>query len=133
MSGIFTATMRFHLDKAEDCAALKYLQGAGRAEYEEDRTSRLFCADAEREHDSTVGDYVDWPYRYFCNPACDLLKFVNFFSVTKEKIALHKSMPYISEEPYYAICIRPEDRPILEMYSDVMEMEGLEVYEYPDQ
>ena len=33
MSGIFTATMRFHLDKAEDCAALKYLQGTGKAEY----------------------------------------------------------------------------------------------------
>ena len=33
MSGIFTATLRFHLDKAEDCAALKHLQGTGRAEY----------------------------------------------------------------------------------------------------
>ena len=101
--------------------------------YEEDRTSRLFCADAEKEHNPAVGDYVDWPYRYFCNPACNLLKFVNFFSLIKEKIALHKSMPYISKEPYYAICIRPEDRPIVEMYPDVMEMEGLEVYEYPNQ
>ena len=33
MSNIFTATLRFHLDKAEDCAALKHLQGTGRAEY----------------------------------------------------------------------------------------------------
>ena len=33
MSGVFTATLRFHLDKEEDRAALKYLQGAGRAEY----------------------------------------------------------------------------------------------------
>ena len=33
MSGIFTATLRFHLDKEEDRAALKYLQGAGRAKY----------------------------------------------------------------------------------------------------
>ena len=33
MSGIFTATLRFHLDKEEDRAALKYLQSTGRAEY----------------------------------------------------------------------------------------------------
>ena len=33
MSGIFTVTLRFHLDKAEDCAALNHLQGTGRAEY----------------------------------------------------------------------------------------------------
>ena len=33
MSGIFTATLRFHLDQEEDRAALKYLQGAGRAAY----------------------------------------------------------------------------------------------------
>ena len=101
--------------------------------YGENTISPWFCAGAEREHASAVGDYVDWPYRYFCNPACDLLKFVNFFSLIKEKIALHRSMPYISKEPYYSICIRPEDQPILEMHPDVMELEGLEVYEYPDQ
>ena len=33
MSGIFTATLRFHLDQEEDRAALVYLQGVGRAEY----------------------------------------------------------------------------------------------------
>ena len=33
MNGIFTATLRFHLDKEEDRAALAYLQGAGRTEY----------------------------------------------------------------------------------------------------
>ena len=33
MSGIFTVTLRFHLDKADDCAALNHLQGTGRAEY----------------------------------------------------------------------------------------------------
>ena len=100
--------------------------------YREDTISPWFCAGAERLHDPTQGDYEDWPYRYFCNPACDLLKFVNFFSAVKTKIQLLKSMPYISEEPYYAVCVKPEDRPILEMYPDVMKMEGLEVYEYPD-
>ena len=33
MSGIFTATLRFHPDKEEDRAALAYLQGTGRAAY----------------------------------------------------------------------------------------------------
>lgn len=33
MSGMFTATLRFHLDREEDCAALAYLQGTGRAAY----------------------------------------------------------------------------------------------------
>ena len=33
MSGIFTATLRFHLDKEEDRAALAYLQGTGRTVY----------------------------------------------------------------------------------------------------
>lgn len=33
MSDIFTATLRFHLDKEGDRAALAYLQGVGRAEY----------------------------------------------------------------------------------------------------
>ena len=33
MSGIFTATLRFHLDREEDRAALAYLRGAGRAIY----------------------------------------------------------------------------------------------------
>lgn len=33
MSDIFTATLRFHLNQKEDRAALKYLQGTGKAEY----------------------------------------------------------------------------------------------------
>ena len=33
MSGMFTATLRFHLEREEDRAALAYLQGTGRAVY----------------------------------------------------------------------------------------------------
>ena len=33
MSSIFTATLRFHLDKEKDRAALAYLQGVGKTEY----------------------------------------------------------------------------------------------------
>ena len=98
----------------------------------EKRISPLFCVGGERMHSLAQGDYEKWPYRYFCNPACALLKFFYFFATAKNSIELHESMPHIPKEPYYAICIRPEDRPILEMYPDVMEMEGLKIYEYPD-
>lgn len=98
----------------------------------ESSISAWFCAGAEKLHDPALGDYEGWPYRYFCNPACDLLKFFYFFATAKDYMALHESMPYISKEPYYVFCVRPKDRPILEMYPDVMEMEGLTVYEYPD-
>ena len=33
MSGKFTITVRFNLDKDEDCSALGYLQGMGKGEY----------------------------------------------------------------------------------------------------
>ena len=33
MSSIFPTTLRFHLDKEEDCAALAYLQGVGKTAY----------------------------------------------------------------------------------------------------
>lgn len=100
--------------------------------YGENCISPIFCVGAKRETNCAQGDYVDWPYRYYCNPACDLLKFVYFFAAVKNHMEMLRTNPQISREPYYRVCIRPEDRPILEMYPDVMESEGLEVYEYPD-
>ena len=100
--------------------------------YSENITSRLFCLDAKRISNPAQCDYEDWPYRYFCNPACDLLKFVYFFAAVKNHMAVLRDNPLVSKEPYYRACIRPEDRSILEMYPDVMEAEGLEVYEYTD-
>lgn len=100
--------------------------------YNEDITSRLFCLGAKRISSPAQCDYEDWPYRYFCNPACDLLKFVYFFAAVKNHMAVVRDNPLVSKEPYYRVCIRPEDRPILEMYPDVMGADGLEVYEYTD-
>lgn len=100
--------------------------------YGEDAAGRVFCPDARRMSEPALGDYEDWPYRYFCNSACDLLKFVYFFAAVKKHTELLRNNPLISKEPYYRVCIRPEDRPILEMYPDVLEAEGLEVYEYTD-
>ena len=101
--------------------------------YGEERIAPMFCIDAKYKLSNAEGDYEDWPYRYFCNPACDLLKFVYFFSAAKSTMEVYQNTPEIKHELCYAICIRPEDKPILEMYPDVMEMEGLKVYEYPDQ
>ena len=99
--------------------------------YEESEIGPLFCPDA-KDHSNSEGYYEDWPYRYYCNPACDLLKFVKFFAAAKGSIDLYRSMPELLHKVRYAACIRSEDWPILEMYPDVMEMEGLKVYEYPD-
>lgn len=100
--------------------------------YSEDVSGRLFCLNAKRISNPAECDYEDWPYRYFCNPACDLLKFVYFFAAVKNHMAVLHDNPLVSKEPYYRVCIRPEDRPILEMYPDVMGADGLEVYEYTD-
>ncbi len=89
-----------------------------------------FALDARREKEPSQGDYVNWPYRYFCNPACDLLKFVYFFSAAKNLMELRESELGWNVDLRYAICVRREDLPILEMYPDVMTMEGLKIYEY---
>jgi len=39
------------------------------------------------------GDIERWPYRYFVNPACDLLKYVYFFSAEKELLMLLETPP----------------------------------------
>ncbi len=83
-----------------------------------------------RSHDPAQGDYEKWPYRFFVNPATDLLKYVYFFSAVKElKKLLESDMP-APPEVRYAICYRKRDRPILRMYPDVVELEGIQFFEY---
>ena len=59
MSGMFTATLRFHLDKEEDHAALAYLQGAGRTMY--GSYSKAVVA-AVNDHFARLGRLNDDPY-----------------------------------------------------------------------
>lgn len=81
-------------------------------------------------HDPAQGDYEKWPYRFFVNPATDLLKYVYFFSAGKELIKLFESDMPTPPQVRYAIYYRTRDIPILQMYPDVIELEGLQFYEY---
>lgn len=81
-------------------------------------------------HNPAQGDYEKWPYRFFVNPATDLLKDVYFFSAVKELIKLLESDMPAPPEVRYAICYRKRDRTILGMYPDVIEVEGTQFYEY---
>ena len=83
-----------------------------------------------RSHDPAQGDYEKWPYRFFVNPATDLLKYVYFFSAVKELKKLLESDVPAPPEVRYAICYRKRDRPILRMYPDVVELEGIQFFEY---
>jgi hypothetical protein len=68
--------------------------------------------------DKRWGDFEVYPRRYFMNSTTDLLKFVYFFSEVKSGIQLN-----------FSIVLPKWDFPILEMYPDVMGMEGLEIHE----
>ncbi len=75
------------------------------------------------------GDIERWPYRYFVNPACALLKYVYFFSAAKELLKLLED-PSVQTPLRYAICYDKGDIGILRMYPDVIEIEGMQFYEY---
>lgn len=83
-----------------------------------------------RLFDPACGDYEKWPYRFFVNPATDLLKYVYFFSAGKELLKLLADDLPAPPQVRYAICYRRQDRPILRMYPDILELEGLRLYEY---
>jgi len=85
--------------------------------------------DGTRFKDSMQGDIERWPYRYFINPACDLLKYVYFFSEAKELLMLLEN-PIVQTPLRYAICYDEGDVNILGMYPDVIEIEGMQFYEY---
>jgi len=73
------------------------------------------------------GDYEEWPYRYFVNTTTDLLKYIYFFAAAKSLIKYRKQN---SSELNYAIILPEHDYEILRMYPDVIDMEGMEFYEY---
>jgi len=81
----------------------------------------------ERTYDPAQGDYEAWPYRCFINSTTDLLKYVYFFSAAKSLIASRENY---TSELNYAIILPERDFPILDMYPDVSEMEGLEIIEH---
>ncbi|MCL2409814.1 MAG: hypothetical protein FWC96_09460 [Oscillospiraceae bacterium] len=98
--------------------------------YEEEAHTAEYQGDNAKINDPAEGDYEAWPQRCFINTASDLLKYVYFFAAAKELMQLRKRR---ATELNYAIILPERDFPILNMYPDVAEMEGLEVikhYEY---
>lgn len=83
--------------------------------------------DKNKTSGPTQGDYEDWPYRRFVNIATDLLKYVYFFAAVKKLIAAN-TVPI--SEMNYSIALPKQDFPIIRMYPDVIEKEGLVFYEY---
>lgn len=77
-----------------------------------------------------IGDIEMHSRRLFVNPACDLLKYVQFFSAAKtylgEKSEEKAYWPKITLE----LCIWPEDLPIAGMYPELLDLKGLTVYVY---
>lgn len=74
-----------------------------------------------------LGDFEDYPRRYFVNPTTELLKFVNFFAEIKSDMA------YCSNIIKHTMILPKSDFPIMDMYPDVIERDGVEFYEckYP--
>ena len=75
------------------------------------------------------GDYEDWPYRHFINITSDLLKYVYYFAAAR---LLMQSREAGRVELNYAIALPEHDFPILNMYPDIIDMEGMKFYECRD-
>jgi hypothetical protein len=78
----------------------------------------------------TDGDYEDWPYRYFVNVTTDLLKYILFFASAKDLIHVRETHTHINHEINYAIILPKHEHPILRMYPEIINMEGIKFYEY---
>lgn len=81
-------------------------------------------------HDPAQGDYERWPLRFFANPATDLLKYVYYFSAMKSLKALLEENADSPPEVRYAMCCWERDFPILRMYPEIFDVEGMKFYVY---
>lgn len=78
-----------------------------------------------------VGDIEAHLRRLFVNPACDLLKYVRFFSDVKTHLKPRKEDDRFYGPPItIEIYIHNEDKPIVGMYPEMHGIEGLSVYVY---
>lgn len=86
--------------------------------------------DGTRLGSQGIGDVEVWPRHLFVNPACDLLKYVRFFSAVKTylepKEETYPYQPQVALELY----IHKVDHPIAGMYPEFYGLEGLSIYAY---
>lgn len=103
--------------------------------YDEEETIETTIDDGERAYNSKEGNWVDWPNRYFLNPAFDILLLVYFFSAAKnlQHLLMGEWADHFSELKYI-LCVHQEDLEVVRMYPDVTEMKEVSVYVYrPDE
>lgn len=98
--------------------------------WNEDDYIDYLCEDGGiRLGEQGVGDIEIEARRLFVNPACDLLKYVRFFSAAKDQLDGKEN-----DYRYYHITIElyiySEDRPIARMYPKINEMKGVSLYVY---
>ena len=71
-----------------------------------------------------------WPRRMFVNPACDLLKYVRFFSAVKSYLMSREKPDYYQERIEMDLYLYEEDMPIAGMYPEIWESEEVSAYVY---
>lgn len=77
-----------------------------------------------------IGDIEVQTRRLFVNPACDLLKFVRFFSAAKTYLVPRENDHYYRPQITLELYIHQIDHPIAGMYSELYGLEGLNIYAY---
>lgn len=100
---------------------------------DEDDYIQALCDDNDgiRPGSQGVGEDVQvWPRRLFVNPACDLLKYVRFFSAVKTYLTPQKEQSYYQQRTTMEVYIYEEDKPIVGMYPEMHEIKEVSVYVY---
>ena len=88
------------------------------------------CGDGILLHDPAQGDYERDHYRGFVCYAVDLLKYVYFFSAVRALMRLLDDPNTPSPSLRYEIYIQSEDKKLLALYPDCLDLEGLNIYVY---
>ena len=100
---------------------------------EEDGCIQSLCEETGgvRPGSQGVGEDVQaWPRRMFVNPACDLLKYVRFFSAVKAYLTSRETSDYYQERIAMDLYLYGEDRAIAGMYPEIWESEEVSAYVY---
>ena len=99
--------------------------------YHEEEVIENTIEDGERNYRPKDGDWVDWPTRYFLNPAFDILKLVFFFSAVKElRCLLEDERATYAKDLRYTLAVQREDVQVAQMYPDVCRMKEVTILAY---
>ena len=74
------------------------------------------------------GELRNLGYKYYLNPAFDILKLVHFFAEVKDDLDMAQD-GYVSPIEYFMV-VYPEDLEVAQMYPDVNEAKGVNIRVY---